>query len=170
MLFGFRGRSGTSRGGGAGLDKAGWKVPRGLIPGISIGLLAVLGFEGSAAQAPTGLPPGTTVQEIQRLLSESRLTVAQAAVLARSQGVAEEEIQALLGQAQDSTVATTELADTTQAVVEERVEVAPPEIIEDTHPTDELAPFGYAIFETSPDSYRQPAFGPVDPEYPLGPG
>jgi protein involved in polysaccharide export with SLBB domain len=98
------------------------------------------------------------------------LTPAQAAALARSQGVTEEDIQALLGGAQDSTVATVELADTTQAVVEERVAVAPPEIIEDTHPTDELAPFGYALFETSPESYRQPAFGPVDPEYPLGPG
>ena len=53
--------------------------------------------------------------------------------------------------------------------VEDRVESAPEEVGEAPLP-EELVPFGFSLFESSPDSYRQPAFGPVDPEYPLGPG
>jgi protein involved in polysaccharide export with SLBB domain len=53
----------------------------------------------------------------------------------------------------------------------ERIETAPAEVEEPSSgPEVDPVPFGYSLFENSPESYRQPAFGPVDPEYPLGPG
>ena len=58
------------------------------------------------------------------------------------------------------------------------MEQTPREIIEETQgdadeeaegeeEEEELVPFGYGLFENSPESYRQPARGPVDPDYPL---
>ncbi|MCA9751623.1 MAG: SLBB domain-containing protein, partial [Gemmatimonadetes bacterium] len=53
----------------------------------------------------------------------------------------------------------------------ERIVQAPEEINEEKQPeTDALVPFGYELFTSSPESYRLPAAGPVDPDYPLGPG
>jgi protein involved in polysaccharide export with SLBB domain len=53
---------------------------------------------------------------------------------------------------------------------EDRIIAAP--VIPDSAqvPASAMLPFGYSLFESSPDSYRQPAYGPVDPNYPLGPG
>ena len=53
----------------------------------------------------------------------------------------------------------------------DRIEHAPKEVTEERQPAEdeELVPFGQGLFDHSPDTYRQPAAGPVDPDYPLGP-
>jgi protein involved in polysaccharide export with SLBB domain len=112
-----------------------------------------------------------STDEIARLVAESRMSPTEAAALARSQGISEEEIMDLLGGAPEDSLAEISVLDDSRAVIpEERVEAAPKEVIEEVHPADELVPFGFSLFENSPDSYRQPSFGPVDPHYPLGPG
>jgi protein involved in polysaccharide export with SLBB domain len=60
------------------------------------------------------------------------------------------------------------VADSAAPAPEERTVAAPRERPETT-PAGPL-PFGYSLFESSPESYRQPTLGPVDPGYPLGPG
>ena len=52
----------------------------------------------------------------------------------------------------------------------ERTEKAPKAVPPAAAPDGGPVPFGYSLFESSPESYRQPTSGPVDPEYPLGPG
>jgi protein involved in polysaccharide export with SLBB domain len=90
---------------------------------------------------------------------------------ARAQGIPEERIRELIGEVAAPETGTEELQTEPDIpeVVPDRVEMAPPEVVPSEEEAEPL-PFGYSLFETSPESYRQPAFGPVDPEYPLGPG
>jgi len=105
-------------------------------------------------------------------LSAADLTPEEAAAALKARGVTESQVRQLVGEkpaGEDPTAA----ADVDSVEAEpERVEEAPREISEETPPEadEELVPFGYSFFENSPESYRQPAIGPVDPDYPLGPG
>ena len=100
----------------------------------------------------------------------------------RARGISEEELRQRLESgavdASDAT-ATEEYADPAELVdaPQDRILEAPDLVSEefvtaeaDAETGDELLPFGYSLFSSSPDSYRQPASGPVDPDYPLGPG
>ncbi len=84
---------------------------------------------------------------------------------ARARGIPESRIRELLPASEEGVE---EVADSAKAPTERLVQ-APAEAA-GPRAGDALVPFGYELFENSPDSYRQPAIGPVDPEYPLGPG
>jgi len=44
------------------------------------------------------------------------------------------------------------------------------QIAQRTHATDPVLPFGYEIFGYAPETFEPLAAGPVDPDYPIGPG
>jgi protein involved in polysaccharide export with SLBB domain len=90
------------------------------------------------------------------------------AALLQAQGLSEAEIQGLLGGTQAALLEPSALPDS--IIVAERTETAPAEVDSAVVPEGELLPFGYGLFETSPETYVQPAYGPMDPDYPLGPG
>ena len=58
-----------------------------------------------------------------------------------------------------------------ESAAEPRYEQAPEEVTESSHPKDEaFVPFGYRLFETSPDRTRRPATIPSTPTTRTGPG
>lgn len=126
----------------------------------------------------TGVVPSESVAadlagvQAAAALSAADLTPEQAAAALKSRGVTESQVRNLVGEVPATEVPPAGMyADSVQAEPE-RVEETPEEINEETPPDadEELVPFGYSFFENSPESYRQPAMGPVDPDYPLGPG
>ena len=125
-------------------------------PGDPVAMAAARGMspeEAVAAAHAAGVPSG------------------EAAARLRARGVPEEQIRELLGIAPSRGEVDSTAAANDEDVVEDRIYQTPEEVTESPRPEDEeLVPFGYRLFETSPDRYRQPAYGPVDPEYPLGPG
>jgi len=140
--------------------------------GLWIGFLTVGAVGTVGAQVPAGLATERlSTEEITRLMADLNMSPTEAAALARAQGFSDKEIQDLLQETSpDSVSGVTIPSDSAVVIEDERVEQAPQEITEEEQPEDELVPFGYSLFENSPDSYRQPSFGPVDPNYPLGPG
>lgn len=117
-------------------------------------LAAVAAGSEALAQGRAGSVPPEVLEKMQGM-PESRLRELQA--LAEARGVSV-----------DSAAAAPAVGPGP-----ERVEQAPPEIRETTPSANtdaELVLFGYSLFESAPESYRQPTIGPVDSEYPLGPG
>lgn len=136
---------------------------------ILVWAVFVLAGFGAAAAAPLDLGGNP---QAQAALEAADMTPEQAAAALKARGITEAQVRERLGETAEGTAdpAAPAPADTVR-VEPERVEQAPREIIEETPGQAEpLVPFGYSLFENSPDSYRQPAMGPVDPEYPLGPG
>lgn len=136
-------------------------------------LLGMLGSNVWAAEPV--IPDGMGGASAIAAMSAAEMSPDQAAAAMRGRGMSEQQIQELLGGRAETSADSANLDSGSSApgstlVASERVEEAPLEIIEETPPDDELVPFGYDLFENSPDSYRQPAIGPVDPAYPLGPG
>ncbi|MBZ0269961.1 SLBB domain-containing protein [bacterium] len=129
----------------------------------------VLAGFGTAAAAPLDLGNPQAAAALQA----ADMTPEQAAAALKARGITEDQVRERLGGAAElpADMASPVAADTVEAEPE-RVEQAPREIVEGTpgDAEEELLPFGYSLFENSPESYRQPAMGPVDPEYPLGPG
>jgi protein involved in polysaccharide export with SLBB domain len=101
---------------------------------------------------------------------------AQVAAYLRARGMSEEEIRQLLaeqGSEAGAVIPEAEGAAPAKVTSKDRIEHAPKEVSEDKQPAEngeELVPFGHGLFDHSPETYRQPAAGPVDPDYPLGPG
>ncbi len=117
--------------------------------------------DGSGGTSIPGLPAGVSPEE--------------AAAAMRARGLSEAQIQELMaGRAESEDSEAPGSPPESTAVETERVEQAPEEVHPEETPDEEedgeLRPFGYGLFANSPDSYRQPAVGPVDPDYPLGPG
>jgi len=141
------------------IRREGRPIPRGLVGLAVIGCFALGGQAG--AQAPwTGAGIADTTSSRAAVLEE----------IASRHGVSETQV----GQLLDSGMAAEPPASVApdSLPVAERIEQAPKEIIEVSQSEDqpELVPFGYSLFESSPETFQQPAFGPVDPAYPLGPG
>jgi protein involved in polysaccharide export with SLBB domain len=135
-----------------------------------VGFLAVGGFGAALAQTPVETASEASPEQISRIVTESSVSAAEAAASLRAHGVSEEQVEDLLGAAPGDSLGETIVSPDSASAVEERVEEAPEEVSEEAHQGGELVPFGYSLFENSPDSYRQPTFGPVDPDYPLGAG
>jgi protein involved in polysaccharide export with SLBB domain len=96
-----------------------------------------------------------------------------------AQGIPPDRIQQMIGEMSAASAQTMEGEDVSSETVphvEDRVLSVP--VMMDSaavdssfvSPPKDLVPFGYELFSGSPDTYRQPAYGPVDPNYPLGPG
>ncbi|MFN8179874.1 MAG: SLBB domain-containing protein [bacterium] len=119
------------------------------------------------AQSPPGSVPPAILEKI-RSLPEDRLRELLPAASASSEAASG---AAVSGASVDST-------STAPGPPTQRIERAPQEIKDESPEVgpsgggsdDKLVPFGYGLFEGSPENYSQPALGPVDPEYPLGPG
>jgi protein involved in polysaccharide export with SLBB domain len=141
-----------------GIRKGRRPIPWGLVWLIGIGCFAFGGradaqaawsdSDVAAAMTPTGR---ATLEE-----------------MAAQRGVSEAQVGRLL----DQGVAEIDSVPEAAPPPPDRIEQAPKEITQVSQPEGEssLVPFGYSLFENSPESFRQPAFGPADPEYPLGPG
>lgn len=133
--------------------------------------------EEAGVSSETGLPPygaGSLAPE------GAATSPAEMAARLEAQGIPPERIQEMLAQMSASGVsgAMTGPVESTEPQAPpalspsvDRVLLAPPAVLPDSAATDSApVPFGYSLFQSSPDSYRQPAVGPVDPSYPLGPG
>lgn len=141
---------------------------------VAIGLLGIAPLKVEGQTPPTtsatdsGAMPGAVDQSPEEI----------AARLA-AQGIPPERIQQMIGEMSAANPEVMEGEDASSAVVphvEDRVLSVP--VMMDSaavdssfaSPPKDLVAFGYDLFSGSPDTYRQPAYGPVDPSYPLGPG
>jgi protein involved in polysaccharide export with SLBB domain len=130
--------------------------------GIDAGSGAAYAVEPGNEPSPMG-PTGPS--------GENR-SPAEIAASLEAQGIPPERMQQMLTEMnatqEGSTPNTDPGASDVQAPVDRTVQ-APPAAPADSA-GDWTAYFGYSLFESSPDTYRQPTLGPVDPSYPLGPG
>lgn len=129
---------------------------------VALGLLAGFGTARAAGQATAagGDAPAAAPAIPPDLVAQ-----------AEARGISETQLRAMLpaaGGSEAEPAAAAEPAPQERPAV--RVEAAPAEVPDPPARQGALIPFGYSLFESSPDSYRQPTSGPVDPEYPLGPG
>lgn len=146
------------------------------LPGAFAGLLGAAallwGWSGGPAQAAAeASPPGA---EGASGPAAPPSLPPELVARARAQGISEAQLAEMLPAAAAGVPASGPAATPESAAAAgppfERVETAPPETPRAPAGGAKLVPFGYSLFESSPESYRQPTSGPVDPEYPLGPG
>lgn len=142
---------------------------------VQAGCLLVGTIPGTArAQEPAFAPSGLGAPAASEALDAANLSPVEAVAAMRAQGMSDLEIRNLVEGSPD--LLSDVNVDVPNQPSADRVETAPDEIIEETpakaaaEDDEKLVPFGYSLFENSPESYRQPAIGPVDPGYPLGPG
>jgi protein involved in polysaccharide export with SLBB domain len=141
------------------------------IPGSLAGLLGIgcLGFgpvAGAGAET-TAVDSARARELLADRVPPGTASAAELAAALRAQGIPVDSAQ-VAGVRDEVPAVAPNAPDSAEW---DRVEQAPPRAAEaESMDSEELAPFGYSLFSTSPDSYRQPGYGPVDPEYPLGPG
>ncbi len=143
------------------------------------GSAASLAAEGGGAAEPFHSPsvPASAAAGPESGGASTPGSPAEFAARLEAQGVPPERIQEMLAQmsaaggAAPSEAADPNASASPSAVPLDRVGQAPPVVsVDSSGVPGALVPFGYALFQTSPSTYRQPAVGPVDPDYPLGPG
>jgi protein involved in polysaccharide export with SLBB domain len=141
------------------------------IPGSLAGLLGIgcfaFGAVAGAGAETTSVDSARARELFAEQASPGSASAEEIAAALRAQGIPVDSLQA----AGSREVIPGTDPSAPDSVPADRVEQAPPRV-SGTQPAEpgELALFGYSLFSTSPDSYRQPGYGPMDPEYPLGPG
>ena len=130
---------------------------------IAVAMLVplVLPAPSSFAQVPSPAP-GRNPEEIQRLARQLGYSTEQI----RTAGQSTDSFDALLRQ---SPLATAPFDSSALAPTNAKIETR-----DSTQPAptraDDAQPFGYDVFRYSPTTFEPLAYGPVDPEYPVGPG
>jgi protein involved in polysaccharide export with SLBB domain len=144
---------------------------------VLIGCLLVGGLTGNA-DAQVGSAGLGTTDELggsASMEAMSGMSPEEAAAALRARGLSDAQIRELMaGRVSETASAEVPTRPDSAQVETERVEQAPEELhreeTQDVEGEEERVPFGFSLFANSPESYRQPAVGPVDPDYPLGPG
>lgn len=107
------------------------------------------------------LPPGQSPEELKRLAQQMGYSPEQL----RAAGQSPEALDALLKNAPPAAAPfdSSALAPRTPKPETRSSSAAP-------QPPDDSQPFGYDVFRYSPTTFEPLAYGPVDPDYPIGPG
>jgi protein involved in polysaccharide export with SLBB domain len=151
--------------------------------------LTAIGMLGIAAPMSVGLavepgqtpPPGSVTDSGAAMPGAVPQSPEEIAARLAAQGIPPERIQQMIGEMSTASPELIESEPVSSMPVpkaEDRILAAPGASLSDSAAVDsshvaapqKLVAFGYELFEGSPDTYRQPASGPVDPNYPLGPG
>lgn len=137
-----------------------------------------------ASTTPDALNSGAVVSGASSAGVASQHSPAEIASRLEAQGIPPEKIQEMLTQMPGAAAGALPQGDLTDPastgelspkIPADRVMTAPGTSIDSTMVAaaaedEPPLPFGYDLFKTSPDTYHQPASGPVDPNYILGPG
>ena len=147
---------------------------------VAIGLLGIAPSKSACHAVEGQMPPAAGATDSGSTMPGAvQQSPEEIAARLAAQGIPPERIQQMIGEMSTASPEVLEGEDTSSAVVphvEDRVLSVP--MMGDSaavdssfvSPPKDLVPFGYEMFSGSPDTYRQPAYGPVDPNYPLGPG
>ncbi|HMB68152.1 MAG TPA: SLBB domain-containing protein, partial [bacterium] len=141
-------------------------IPRGLAGLLGVGCFVFGPVMGAVAET-TSVDSARARELLAERLPPGSARAEEMAAALRAQGISVDSMDAA-GDRDAIPEMDTSAPDSSEW---DRVEQAPPRVSEaEPLESEALTPFGYSLFSTSPDNYRQPGYGPVDPDYPLGPG
>ena len=133
--------------------------------------LAIVGVTAGPVLAQQ-LPPGVTIEQLRRLtpqqLAELQRMMQQAGSEPPAASVAIQTPESLIPQAATTPGVTRVQVDTTQFFVESPYDFGV--VAQEADAVSELPLFGHRMFQAGPEAFQAPAYGPVGPDYRLGPG